>query len=80
MKKIDIQNLYKIFGPHPERAMKLVKDGCSKGACGTCTVIIDGKSKKACALKVSKLEGRAVTTVEGLSDREKEIYDFAHCA
>ncbi len=30
MKKIDIQNLYKIFGPHPEKAMKLVKEGRSK--------------------------------------------------
>jgi len=30
MKKIDIQNLYKIFGPHPEKAMELVKEGRSK--------------------------------------------------
>lgn len=28
--------------------LKSVKDGCSEGACGTCTVIIDGKATKAC--------------------------------
>lgn len=54
-----------------------VKDGCSKGACGTCTVIIDGKPKKACGKKISKLEGKKIITVEGLTDREKEVYDFA---
>ncbi|MCF6248246.1 MAG: selenium-dependent xanthine dehydrogenase [Desulfobacula sp.] len=54
-----------------------VKDGCSKGACGTCTVVIDGKAKKACAFKVCRLEGKTITTVEGLSAREKEVYDFA---
>lgn len=60
-----------------DQGLTSVKDGCSKGACGTCTVIIDGKSKKACAIKISRLEGRTITTVEGLSDREKEVYDFA---
>ncbi len=60
-----------------DHGLTSVKDGCSKGACGTCTVIIDGKSKKACALKISRLEGKAITTVEGLSDREKDVYDYA---
>ena len=60
-----------------DQGLTSVKDGCSKGACGTCTVIIDGKSKKACAFKISKLEGKTITTVDGLSDREKQIYDFS---
>jgi len=60
-----------------DHGLTSVKDGCSKGACGTCTVVIDGKAKKACALKVAKLEGKTITTVEGLSHREKEVYDFA---
>lgn len=51
-----------------------VKDGCSEGACGTCTVLVDGKAQKACVLMTDKLEGKTVTTVEGLSDFEKEVY------
>ena len=51
-----------------------VKDGCSEGACGTCTVIVDGKTMRACVPKLSKLEGKTVTTVEGLSDFEKEAF------
>ncbi len=54
-----------------------VKDGCSEGACGTCTVLIDGKKVKACIPKVSSLDGKSVVTVEGLSEREKEVY--VHC-
>lgn len=54
-----------------------VKDGCSEGACGTCTIIIDGKAVKACVQQTDKLEGKHVITVEGLSDFEKEVYTFA---
>ena len=45
-----------------------VKDGCSEGACGACTVIIDGVTCKACVPDTDKLEGRNIITVEGLSD------------
>ena len=51
-----------------------VKDGCSEGACGTCHVLIDGKATKACVPKLSRLEGKHVTTVEGLDEKEKEIF------
>ena len=54
-----------------------VKDGCSEGACGTCTVLIDGKPTKACVPQTDKLAGKTVLTVEGLSDREKEVFTFA---
>lgn len=51
-----------------------VKNGCSEGACGTCMVIVDGKATKACILNTSKLEGKEIITVEGLTDFEKEVY------
>jgi len=54
-----------------------VKEGCSEGACGTCTVLADGKKVKACIQKVSKLDGKSILTVEGLTEREKEVY--SHC-
>ncbi|MEA5042051.1 MAG: selenium-dependent xanthine dehydrogenase [Oscillibacter ruminantium] len=54
-----------------------VKDGCSEGACGTCTVLIDGKPTKACIPQTDKMEGKSVLTVEGLSDFEKDVYTYA---
>ena len=54
-----------------------VKDGCSEGACGTCTVLIDGKPTKACVPQTDRLEGKTILTVEGLTDWEKEVYTFA---
>lgn len=54
-----------------------VKDGCSEGACGTCTVLIGGKASRACIPMLSKVEGKEILTVEGLSEREKEVYAYA---
>ena len=54
-----------------------VKNGCSEGACGACMVLLDGKAMRACILKTSKVQGKHVITVEGLSEREKEV--FAYC-
>ena len=58
-----------------------VKDGCSEGACGTCTVIVDGRAAKACILTTAKAAGKTIQTVEGLSDVEKEafVYAFGTC-
>ncbi len=53
------------------------KDGCSKGACGTCTVLVNGKATKACIVKLSRLENKEVITVEGLSEYEKDVYVYA---
>ena len=53
------------------------KDGCSEGACGTCSVIINGKLRKACSQKIQKLDGAEIITIEGLSEREKSVYAYA---
>ena len=52
------------------------KDGCSEGACGACTILVDGKKVKACNQMLSKFQGKSVLTVEGLSDREKAVYVY----
>ena len=44
------------------------KRGCGIGACGTCTVLVDGKPKKACRLTISDVGSSEITTIEGLSD------------
>lgn len=54
-----------------------VKNGCMEGACGACMVLINGKAMRACTQKLAKLNGKHVLTVEGLSNREKEVYSFA---
>ena len=43
------------------------KKGCNEGACGTCTVLVDGRRMNGCLTLVVQCEGRAVTTVEGLT-------------
>ena len=43
------------------------KYGCGLGLCGTCTVLVDGQPARACLLPMGELEGRAITTIEGLS-------------
>ena len=55
-----------------------VKDGCSEGACGTCTVIIDGETCRACVPKTDAMEGKHIVTVEGLSPWEKKLYTYAY--
>lgn len=53
------------------------KDGCSEGACGTCTVLLDGKTIRACTVKTGTLEGRSIQTVEGLTEFEQKAYAWA---
>ncbi|MCX6615460.1 MAG: (2Fe-2S)-binding protein [Acidobacteria bacterium] len=42
------------------------KYGCGEGQCGACTVLIDGKPRRACITPVKAAAGRQVTTIEGL--------------
>ncbi len=44
------------------------KDGCSTGHCGACTVIVNGKAQRACLLKMGKLAGATVETIEHLDE------------
>lgn len=43
------------------------KHGCELGECGTCTVLVDGRPELSCLLLPVQLEGRSVTTVEGMA-------------
>lgn len=59
-----------------DMGIKSVKDGCSEGACGSCSVLIDGVSRRSCTQRVQKLHGKRVMTVEGLSDYERQVYAY----
>ena len=44
------------------------KEGCDEGACGACTVLVDGAPHLACLTLAVVMEGRSVTTIEGLAE------------
>ncbi len=57
-----LRNDIKLNGP---------KFGCGLAQCGACAVLLDGVSIRSCVTPVSVVDGRNVTTIEGLGDREK---------
>ncbi|WP_419040919.1 selenium-dependent xanthine dehydrogenase [Parolsenella catena] len=54
-----------------------VKDGCSEGACGTCTIIVDNQAVKSCVLTTKLAQGHDIVTIEGLTEREQEAFVYA---
>jgi aerobic-type carbon monoxide dehydrogenase small subunit (CoxS/CutS family) len=49
------------------------KHGCELGECGTCTVLVDGRPQLSCLLLPIQVQGRAITTIEGLA-RGSELH------
>ncbi len=48
-----------------------VKEGCSRGECGTCTVLLDGRPVTSCMVAAGQLRGREVVTLEGLENKRE---------
>ena len=50
--------------------MKGTKFGCGKAACGACTIHVNGEAVRSCSYAVKYVEGKEVTTIEGLGTKE----------
>jgi carbon-monoxide dehydrogenase small subunit len=50
------------------------KYGCGEGECGACTVLVDGASVDSCIYPVFEIEGRKVTTIEGLVGERNQLH------
>jgi len=49
------------------------KKGCDQGQCGACTVHVDGKRVLACLTLAAQVEGRSITTIEGLAAESGDV-------
>ncbi len=67
---------YEVDVPDARRLVDVLRDdlgltgtkvGCSEGACGACAVLLDGQPVASCLLLATQVEGRAITTIEGIS-------------
>jgi len=50
------------------------KEGCGMGECGACTVLVDGKTVNSCILPAMEVDGKSVTTIEGLTDAQGNLH------
>jgi xanthine dehydrogenase YagT iron-sulfur-binding subunit len=57
-----------------ERGLTGAKKGCNEGACGTCTVLVDGRRMNGCLTLVVQCGGCEITTVEGLADADGGLH------
>jgi carbon-monoxide dehydrogenase small subunit len=52
------------------------KEGCGMGECGACTVLLNGKTVNSCIFPALEVEGKSVTTIEGLIDTQGNLHSI----
>lgn len=60
-----------------ELALTGAKYGCGEGQCGACTVLVDGQAIRACITRVGTMQGKSITTIEGLA-AGNELHTVQH--
>jgi aerobic-type carbon monoxide dehydrogenase small subunit (CoxS/CutS family) len=85
MKQIEItltinEKLYKLSIKPSKTLLEVLRDelrltgvkyGCGIGECGACTVLIDGKPKNSCLILAASVDGKTITTIEGVAEDDK---------
>jgi nicotinate dehydrogenase subunit A len=56
---------------HDTLALRGPKFGCGLAQCGACTIHVNGEATRSCVMPISALQGRAITTLEGLGTTQK---------
>jgi xanthine dehydrogenase YagT iron-sulfur-binding subunit len=54
---------------HDRLVLTGTRKGCNEGACGACTVLVDGKRMNSCLTLLAQCDGREITTIEGIAQR-----------
>jgi aerobic carbon-monoxide dehydrogenase small subunit len=54
------------------------KEGCNNGNCGACNVILDGRLVNSCLVLAAEVEGKSVTTIEGIASKER-LHPLQQC-
>lgn len=65
----DTATLLDVLRNHLE--LKAARYGCGAGQCGTCAVIVDGEERASCQLEAGNLEGKRITTLEGIGTPDR---------
>ena len=79
--ELNINNkTYKIKASPNDQLLKILRDtlkltgtknGCNKGLCGSCTILVNSKAVRACVYTVEKSIGKLIETIEGLADKSE---------
>ena len=56
--------------------VKSVKVGCNESTCGSCTLLVEGKPMMSCSLLTASIEGKHITTVEGIQEEAAKINKY----
>lgn len=69
-RKLDIaEDMPLLWALRDHMGLTGAKYGCGLGICGACTVLIDGEAARSCQMSVTEVQGKQITTIEGLSER-----------
>ena len=59
-----------------KHGVKSIKVGCNESSCGSCTLLVDGKPMMSCSLLTASIEGKHITTVEGIQEEAGRIAHY----
>lgn len=76
LKEFDIFPNERLLSLLRRNGFKGTKYGCLEGACGTCTVIMDGKAVNSCLVFAFQAQGRNIQTVESLSNYDNKLHEI----